>query len=53
MNAGQIFDREKIYEVVWGFEANGDSAVIKEHIRKIRMKLSRYSENEYLETVWA
>ena len=42
MNAGQIFDREKIYEVVWGFEANGDSAVIKEHIRKIRMKLSRY-----------
>ena len=30
MNAGQIFDREKIYEVVWGFEANGDSAVIKE-----------------------
>ncbi len=52
MNAGQIFDREKIYEVVWGFEANGDSAVIKEHIRKIRMKLSRYSENEYLETVW-
>lgn len=52
MNAGQIFDREKIYEVVWGFEANGDSAVIKEHIRKIRMKLARYSENEYLETVW-
>ena len=29
MNAGQIFDHEKIYEVVWGFEANGDSAVIK------------------------
>lgn len=52
MNAGQIFDREKIYEILWGFEADGDSAVIKEHVRKIRAKLAQYSDYEYLETVW-
>ena len=34
-NAGQVFDREKIYENIWGIDGNGDSVVIKEHIRKI------------------
>lgn len=51
-NANQIFDREKIYEVVWGYDAEGDSSVIKEHIRKIRNKLSEITGNEYIETVW-
>lgn len=52
MNAGQVFDREKIYEAVWGFESDGDNAVIKEHIRKIRMKIGTFTETIYLETVW-
>ena len=38
-NANQIFDKERIYEAVWGFNAEGNSGVIKEHIRKIRNKL--------------
>lgn len=37
-NAGQVFDRERLYESVWGLEADGDSGVIREHIRKIRRK---------------
>ena len=52
MNAGQVFDREKIYEHLWGLEGNGDSSVVKEHIRRIRQKLSAYTDKEYIETVW-
>lgn len=51
-NAGQIFDRERIYEEVWGFAAEGDSAVVKEHIRKIRAKLVKATGKEYIETIW-
>lgn len=51
-NAGQVFDRERIYELVWGYDAEGSADVIKEHIRKIRAKLYEVSEQEYIETVW-
>ena len=51
-NAGQVFDRERLYEAVWGMEAEGDSSVIKEHIRKIRQKLRDATGNEYIDTVW-
>ena len=49
---GQVFDRERIYEAVWGYDAEGDSMVVKEHIRKIRAKLLEASGQEYIETVW-
>lgn len=52
MNAGQIFDREKIYEKIWGIDGAGDNAVIKEHIRKIRLKFAEYTEKPYITTVW-
>ncbi len=51
-NANQVFDRERIYERVWGYEAEGDSGVVKEHIRKIRSKLHAITGNDYIETVW-
>ena len=51
-NANQVFDRERIYEKVWGYDAEGDSNVIKEYIRKIRAKLKKASGREYIETVW-
>ncbi|MCI8947232.1 MAG: response regulator transcription factor [Lachnospiraceae bacterium] len=51
-NANQIFDKERIYEAVWGFNAEGNSGVIKEHIRKIRNKLKEATGREYIETVW-
>ncbi len=49
---GQIFDRERIYEAVWGLEAEGDSNVIKEHVRKIRAKLREATGQDYIETIW-
>ena len=51
-NANQVFDRERIYERVWGYDAEGDSGVVKEHIRKIRSKLQQVTGNDYIETVW-
>ena len=51
-NRGRVFDRERIYECVWGLEAEGDSGVIKEHIRKIRAKLREVCQRDYIETIW-
>ena len=52
INAGQVFDRERIYELVWGLEGDGNSDTIMEHIRKIRSKLTAVSSHSYIETVW-
>ena len=51
-NAGQVFDKERIYEHIWGFNAEGDCSVIKEHIRKIRIKFAEYTDKTYIDTVW-
>lgn len=52
LNCGQVFDKEQIYEKIWGYDAEGDSAVIAEHIRRIRAKLAQYGEKHHIETVW-
>lgn len=52
MNPGQVFDKERIYEKVCGFDAEGDSRVITELIRRIRNKMSEHTDREYIETVW-
>lgn len=51
-NARQVFDRERIYNTVWGLESDGNSDTIMEHIRKIRAKFSVLSLHTYIETVW-
>lgn len=52
MNPGQVFDKERIYEKVCGYDAEGDSRVITELIRRIRKKMTECTETEYIETVW-
>ncbi|MDE6386268.1 MAG: response regulator transcription factor [Lachnospiraceae bacterium] len=52
LNAGQIFDRERIYERVWGIDGDGNSDTVMEHIRKIRAKMARYTMHSYIDTVW-
>lgn len=51
-NPGQVFDKERIYEKVWGYDSEGDSSVVAEHIRRIRSKISAYTDKSYIETVW-
>lgn len=51
-HAGQVFDRERIYEIIWGLEGDGSSDTIMEHIRKIRAKFAAYTSHSYIKTVW-
>ena len=52
LNPGQVFDRERIYESVWGIDGEGSSGTVMEHIRKIRGKLAQHTLHSYIETVW-
>lgn len=52
MNQGMVFDKDRIYEKVCGYDAEGDSRVITELIRRIRKKFQQYTETEYIETIW-
>lgn len=51
-NPGQVFDKERIYERIWGYDSEGDSSVVAEHIRRIRSKIAAYTHRGYIETVW-
>ena len=52
MHPWQVFDKERIYAQVCGYDAEGDSRTITELVRRIRKKIADYSEKEYIETVW-
>ncbi len=51
-NAGQVFDKARIYERVWGYDSEGDSSVVAEHIRRIRTKIAAHTDKAYIKTVW-
>ncbi len=50
-NRGQVFSREQIYEVVCGYDAEGDSSTVAVHIKNIRAKLSVFFVAP-ISTVW-
>lgn len=53
MHSGQVFSREQIYEKIWGYDAEGDSFTVVEHVKKIRAKFSATDpDTEYVSTVW-
>lgn len=49
---GQVFSKERIYELVWDYDSEGDASVVAEHIRRIRMKCREAGAKQYIETVW-
>lgn len=51
-NRGLTFDKERIYEAVWGWDSEGSSSVVAEHIRRIRAKLADAGAEPYVQTVW-
>lgn len=51
LHAGQVFTKEQLYEKVFGFDAEGDSSSIAEHIKNIRAKLKSDGIST-IETVW-
>ena len=50
---GRVFDRDFIYERVWGWDAVGDPSIVREHVRRVRKKLAAAgASQECIETVW-
>lgn len=53
MNADIVFDKETIYERIWGFDAMGDTATVAVHINRLREKLEDDpSHPKHIITVW-
>lgn len=53
LNVDMVFDRETLYEKVWGMDALGDNATVAVHINRLREKIEKDpAKPRYIETVW-
>ena len=48
----KVYTREQLYENVWGGEYMGDDNTVNVHISNLRSKLGKFSDREYIKTVW-
>ncbi|GGG80146.1 response regulator transcription factor [Paenibacillus radicis (ex Gao et al. 2016)] len=49
----RVFDKEELFERVWGLESVGDIATVTVHIRRLREKIEHDPSNpQYIETIW-
>lgn len=51
-NQNHVFSKSHIFEKVWNYDSIGNEESVKVHISNIRTKISEYSEEKYIETVW-
>ena len=52
-NAGMVFSKEKIYNIVWKEPYFGDYNIVMSHIRNLRGKIEdNPSKPIYIQTVW-
>ena len=52
-NPGKVFSREKLLDLVWGYDYLGDSRTVDVHIRRLREKLELHpARPELLLTKW-
>lgn len=48
-----VFNKDHLFERIWGLDAMGDVSTVTVHIRKIREKIEKDPANpEYIETIW-
>lgn len=53
INADIVFDKETLYEKIWGFDSFGDTATVAVHINRLREKLEdNPSQPKHIQTVW-
>lgn len=53
LNSNQVFNKECLYEKIWGFESSGDSRTVMVHISRLREKIEENpNKPKYLKTVW-
>lgn len=52
-NAGRVYSREMLLNIVWGYEYQGDIRTVDVHIRRLREKLEENpAEPEHIMTKW-
>ena len=52
-NPGIVFNKETLFDRVWGSEALGETATVSVHVNRIREKIEEDTANpRYIETVW-
>jgi DNA-binding response OmpR family regulator len=52
-NPNRVFSKEEIFERIWDVTSVGDISTVTVHIRKIREKIEKGSEEpKYIETIW-
>ncbi|MCT4605141.1 MAG: response regulator transcription factor [Marinisporobacter sp.] len=52
-NPNRVFNKEEIFERVWGLDSLGDVSTVTVHIRRIREKIEYdSSQPRYIETLW-
>ena len=53
MHPDHVFNKEQLFEQIWGFDSAGDIATVAVHIRKLREKIEiDPAHPQYIETVW-
>lgn len=52
-NQGQVLTKEKLFELVWGYDDAGDDNTLNVHISKLRNKIRGITNDDYIETVWS
>lgn len=51
-NPQKVFTKNNLYESVWNDEFMGDDNTINVHISKLRSKIAKFTDSEYIQTVW-
>lgn len=52
-NAGKVFSRERLLDLVWGFDFLGDTRAVDSQIKRLRKKLESVpGAHTYVHTVW-
>ena len=51
-NPNRVYTRDQLLDEVWGFEYYGDSRTVDVHVKRLREKLDRVSDQWTLKTVW-
>ena len=52
-NPGKIYSREKLLEIIWGFDFLGDARTVDVHVRRLREKIEENpGDPKYIHTKW-
>lgn len=52
-NPNIVFNKDKLFDRIWGMDSLGDASTVTVHINRLRDKIEKDSSNpRYIETVW-